>query len=69
MDDVGGRLREAREKLGLTLEEVERTTRIRVHHLEAIERGELDSLPSPVQARGFLRNYAEFLGLEQNLHL
>lgn len=64
MDDVGGRLREAREKLGLTLEEVERTTRIRVHHLEAIERGELDSLPSPVQARGFLRNYAEFLGLE-----
>lgn len=64
MDDVGGRLREAREKLGLTLDEVERTTRIRVHHLEAIERGELDSLASPVQARGFLRNYAEFLGLE-----
>jgi cytoskeleton protein RodZ len=64
VDDVGGRLREARERLGLTLEEVERTTRIRIHHLEAIERGELDSLPSPVQARGFLRNYAEFLGLE-----
>jgi cytoskeleton protein RodZ len=64
VDDVGGRLREARERLGLTLEEVERSTRIRVHHLEAIERGELDSLPSPVQARGFLRNYAEFLGLE-----
>lgn len=61
---MGGRLREARERLGLTLEEVERTTRIRVHHLEAIERGELDSLPSPVRARGFLRNYAEFLGLE-----
>jgi cytoskeleton protein RodZ len=64
VDDVGGRLREARERLGLTLEEVERTTHIRMHHLEAIERGELDSLPSPVQARGFLRNYAEFLGLE-----
>lgn len=64
MDEVGGKLRGARERLGLTLEEVERTTRIRIHHLEAIERGELDSLPSPVQARGFLRNYAEFLGLE-----
>lgn len=64
MDDVGGKLRDARERLGLTLEEVERITRIRIHHLEAIERDELDSLPSPVQARGFLRNYAEFLGLE-----
>jgi cytoskeleton protein RodZ len=64
VNEVGDRLREARERLGLTLEEVERTTRIRIHHLEAIERGELDSLPSPVQARGFLRNYAEFLGLE-----
>jgi len=64
MADVGGRLREARERLGLTLEEVERTTRIRIHHLQAIERGELEGLPSPVQARGFLRNYAEFLGLE-----
>lgn len=64
MEEIGNELREAREKLGLTLEEVERETRIRTHHLEDLERGELDALPSSVQARGFLRNYADFLGLD-----
>jgi transcriptional regulator with XRE-family HTH domain len=63
MEDIGRKLREARERLGLTLSEVERTTRIRVHYLEMLERGEIDSIPSVVQARGFLKNYADFLGL------
>jgi transcriptional regulator with XRE-family HTH domain len=66
MDEIGRNLRDIRERLGLTLEEVERATRIRIHHLEAIESGNFDSLPSPVQARGFLHNYAEFLGLDAN---
>ena len=66
MDEIGRTLLEAREKLGLTLEEVERATRIRTHHLEALEKGMIDALPSPVQARGFLNNYAEFLGLDAN---
>jgi len=64
MDDIGRQLREAREKLGLTLDEAERATRIRAHHLEVLERGDFDQLPSPVQARGFMRNYADFLGLD-----
>lgn len=64
MEDIGRLLRESREKLGLTLEEVENTTRIRKRHLEALENGDLGDLPSPVQARGFLRNYADFLGLD-----
>lgn len=64
MDDLGNTLRDARERLGLTLEEAERATRIRTHHLAAMERGDWDSLPSPVQARGFLRNYADFIGLD-----
>jgi transcriptional regulator with XRE-family HTH domain len=63
MQEIGIRLAEARKRLGLTLEEVERSTRIRAHHLAALERGEFESLPSHVQAKGFLRNYAEFLGL------
>jgi len=63
MEEIGRKLREARERLGLTLGEVERTTRIRVHYLEMLERGEIDSIPSFVQARGFLKNYADFLGL------
>lgn len=61
---IGQRLREARERLGLTLDEAERTTRIRAVHLEALERDDFEALPSPVQARGFLRNYAAFLGLD-----
>lgn len=64
MTDIGQTLREARETLGLTLEEVERVTRIRTYHLEALEKDDFDSLPSPVQVRGFLHNYAEFLGLD-----
>jgi cytoskeleton protein RodZ len=64
MEDIGRQLREAREKLGLTLEEAERATRIRAHHLHALEQGDLNQLPSPVQARGFLHNYADFLGLD-----
>ena len=64
MKEIGERLGEARERLGLTLDEAERATRIRAHHLAALEEGRLDSLPSPVHARGFLKNYAEFLGLD-----
>ncbi|MGD8603797.1 MAG: DUF4115 domain-containing protein [Anaerolineales bacterium] len=64
MTEIGKTLREARETLGLTLEEVERVTRIRTYHLEALEEGNFEELPSPVQVRGFLHNYAEFLGLD-----
>jgi cytoskeleton protein RodZ len=64
METIGQTLREAREQLGLTLEEVERSTRIRKVRLEALERGDFESLPSRVQVQGFLRNYADFLGLD-----
>lgn len=63
MQKLGELLRDAREKLGLTLQEAERSTRIRSHYLEALEQGKWESLPSSVQVRGFLRNYSEFLGL------
>ena len=66
MEDIGRLLRETRENLGLTYEEVERATRIRARYLEAMERGDMSSLPSPVQSRGFLRNYADYLGLDAN---
>jgi cytoskeleton protein RodZ len=61
MEEIGKTLRETRERLGLTLEEIERTTRIRKARLEALERGELDSMPSQAQARGFLRNPGHYL--------
>lgn len=64
MEEIGKTLRENRERLGLTLDEIARITRIRKARLEALERGELDSMPSEAQARGFLRNYADALGLD-----
>lgn len=66
MDEIGRVLKQTRSRLGLTLEEAERSTRIRARYLDALERGELEALPSQVQARGFLRNYAEYLGLDHH---
>ncbi|MBI3244790.1 MAG: DUF4115 domain-containing protein [Chloroflexi bacterium] len=69
LEALGATLRAAREARGWTLEEVERATRIRARYLAALESGDINSLPSPLQARGFLRNYAGHLGLnpEQTL--
>ncbi|MCC6297656.1 MAG: DUF4115 domain-containing protein [Anaerolineales bacterium] len=63
MQTIGQRLKQARESKRLTLEKVFEATRIRVQYLQALEADDLSAMPSPVQARGYLRNYAEFLGL------
>jgi cytoskeleton protein RodZ len=64
MDELGHILREARETKGLTLAEAQEETRINSKYLAALENGEYDKLPTPVHVRGFLRNYARFLGLD-----
>ncbi|HFE67522.1 MAG TPA: helix-turn-helix domain-containing protein, partial [Chloroflexi bacterium] len=64
MDELGHILREARETKGLTLAEVQEETRISPRYLEALESGEYDLLPTQTHVRGFLRNYARFLGLD-----
>ncbi len=61
---IGRELRARREMLSLTYEEIERHTHVRAAFLEALERGALDELPSPVQTRGILVNYAGFLDLD-----
>ena len=60
---VGEQLKQARTDRRLTLEQAAQTTRIRRHFLEALERGDHEALPSPVQGRGFLRLYAGYLNL------
>jgi cytoskeleton protein RodZ len=62
--DVGNGLKQQREVLGLSLDDVERHTHIRQRYLVALEAGNLEGLPSPVQGRGMLNNYAAFLGLD-----
>ncbi len=61
---IGDLLREAREARGHSLEDVEKATRIRLKYLAALEADDFAALPTGAQARGFLRNYAQFLGLE-----
>lgn len=60
---AGERLREERLKKKLTLSDVEKAIRIKSSFLAAIERGEYAKLPSSAYAQGFVRNYAEYLGL------
>jgi cytoskeletal protein RodZ len=61
---IGETLRERRESLSLTIEEIERHIHVRQHYLEALEGGAFNRLPSSVQARGMLNNYAHFLNLD-----
>ena len=64
MTPLGETLQRARLARGVTLEEAERTTRISRRYLEALENENFGLLPAPVYARGFLRTYARYLGLE-----
>jgi cytoskeleton protein RodZ len=61
---VGTRLREAREKRGVTLRQVANSTRISVMSLEALERSDLSRLPGGIFTRAFIRAYAQEVGLD-----
>ena len=62
---LGNLLRKSREELHIALDEVVATTRIQRHYLEAIENEEWSKLPSQIFVKGFLRSYADFLGLDK----
>ncbi len=63
IDSLGVWLRRSRETRKVDLEDVVRALRIRRRYLQALELGDYEALPGPIQARGFLRNYARYLGL------
>lgn len=67
MNTVGTMLKEARIAKGISLVDVEKQTKIRLKFLEAIEQDAYHLLPSPVYAKGFVKNYSEFLGLDSNV--
>ena len=62
--EIGRSLREARLARGLALETVENRTKIRARYLAALEEERFGELPGDAYARGFLRTYAEELGLD-----
>jgi cytoskeletal protein RodZ len=66
MIDVGAHIREAREEQGISFAEAEAGTHIKARYLKALETNDWAALPTRVQARGFLRNYAIFLGVDED---
>jgi cytoskeleton protein RodZ len=62
--EIGRLLEDKRKELSLTLEEVEQATKIRKRYLTALERDDYAILPDAVYARGFLKTYANYLGLD-----
>lgn len=65
----GHELREHREKLGLSVYEVFRRTRVPAPYVAAMERGDMRGLPAPCYAVGFIRTYCEFLGLNADRYV
>jgi cytoskeletal protein RodZ len=61
---MGESFRSKREEMNLSLKEIENATSIRMIYLQAIEEGKVDHFISNVYALGFIRQYANFLGLE-----
>jgi cytoskeleton protein RodZ len=64
MFDIGSSLREARLRQDLDFPELEERTKIRPKYLRALEDEQFEILPAPTYVRGFLRSYAESLGLD-----
>jgi cytoskeleton protein RodZ len=62
--DFGGRLREARERRGVSLRQIANATKISVGVLEALERNDISRLPGGIFGRAFVRSYAVEVGLD-----
>src|SRR3954464_15129890 len=69
MFEVGGSLREARLKRGLSPADVQKAIRIRDRYLQALEEERWELLPGDAYVKGFLRTYADYLGLDGNLYV
>src|SRR5262245_6232753 len=69
MFEIGSSLREARLRQGLDFPEVEQATKIRGKYLRALEDEQFHQLPAQTYVKGFLRSYAEYLGLDGQLYV
>ena len=69
MFEIGNSLREARVRQQLELTEVELATKIRARYLRALEEEAFEALPAQTYVKGFLRTYADYLGLDGQLYV
>jgi len=67
--EIGNSLREARLRQGADFPEIEQGTKIRGKYLRALEDEQFDVLPAQTYVKGFLRSYAEYLGLDGQLYV
>jgi cytoskeleton protein RodZ len=67
--EIGNSLREARVRQQLELTEVELATKIRARYLRALEEEAFEALPAQTYVKGFLRTYADYLGLDGQLYV
>lgn len=63
---LGEKLRKIRSERRLSLKEISKSTRIQNKYLEYLENGEYDKLPPNVYVKGFLKSYANYLGVDEN---
>ena len=64
MDDFGGKLRQARERRGISLRQIAASTKIAAAALDALERNDISKLPGGIFSRAFVRSYAIEVGLD-----
>ena len=69
MFEIGNSLREARLRQGLDFPEIEQATKIRGKYLRALEEEQFEVLPAQTYVKGFLRSYADHLGLDGQLYV
>jgi cytoskeleton protein RodZ len=69
MFEIGSALREARERKGLSFPQVEEGTKIRARYIRALEEEDFGVLPGATYSKGFLRAYADYLGLDGHLFI
>jgi len=63
-ETLNERLKKIRERAGISLDEIAKSTKVRKVYLEKLEEGKFDELPPDVYVKGFLRSYAGYLGIE-----
>src|SRR3954454_8434511 len=69
MFEIGISLREARGRRRIEFAQAEQATKIRVKYLRALEEERFEQLPSQTYVKGFLRTYADYLGLDGQLYV
>lgn len=65
--DLGAKLKDLREKRDLSVQQVSKRLNIRGHYIKALEEGRFTAIPGKIYVDGYLRNYAEYLGMDGNV--